>query len=371
MNGDEPMKWESTYLDWIMAKADQSFKAPISHITDKIAPLSPGDSHDYYSNGDYWWPNPNTPTGLPYIRRDGQSNPEAFLEHRQILRQMRSHVANLAAGYLITQDELYAHRATLWLQEFFLDEKTKMRPHLIYAQAIPGVCDGRGIGIIDTLHLIDVPVAIQTLKTASCMPPELYMRLQQWFANYLSWMTTHPYGLEEREAKNNHGVCWHVQAGIFARFTNNEQIIKSLIQRYKQVYLPEQMDLDGSFPAELQRTKPYGYSIFQLDNMINLCQILSTPEENLWEFQLPDGRSIQRALEFLYPYMLDKTQWPYDPDVQSYDNWPVAVTGLLFAGIACKQPKYIQLWKELTKDPKDPEVRRNMAIRQPILWLRK
>ncbi len=361
--------WGDAYLARIVEQAETSLAVPIGHITDHVALLSAGGPHDFYSNGDYWWPNPDTTTGLPYVRQDGQSNPAAFLEHRRILRQMRSHVANLTAGYLVTDNACFAHRAISWLQEFFLDEGTKMNPHLLYGQAVPGRCSGRSIGIIDTLHLIDVPVAIEKLKLAGIMCTETYQELQQWFTHYLAWMTTHPYGIEEMNAKNNHGVCWHVQASLLAKFTQNQQVTDRCIDRFKTRLLPDQMALDGSFPAEIKRTKPYGYSIFQLDNMINLCHILSTPEESLWEFQLADGRSIQRGLDYLYPYLVDKQTWPYQPDIQSHQYWPVALAGLLFAGVALQQQDYVRLWRELEKDPADEEVRRNMAIRQPILWL--
>lgn len=358
-------------IGWLIKKADLSFQREPCHITDAIAILSEGGIHDYYSNGDYWWPNPETPNGLPYIRRDGESNPNAFFEHRQILRQLRTNVANLAAGYLVTENNMYAEKAVLFLKEFFLDDKTKMNPQLLYSQAIPGICSGRGIGVIDTLHLIDVPVAIEALKKSPALTAEILTGLKQWFADYLSWMTTHEYGIDEMNTDNNHSICWHVQASVFAKFTCNKKVEEFCRDRYKTILLPQQMQLDGSFPRELGRTKPYGYSIFVLDNMVTLCHVLSTEEDNLWDFKLKDGRSIKKGLEFLYPYLEDKTKWPFMKDVEHYEAWPVAVSSLLFAGYGLAEEKYIKLWKKLDMDPIDNEVRRNMAIRQPILWLAK
>jgi hypothetical protein len=129
------------------------------------------------------------------------------------------------------------------------------------------------------------------------------------------------------------------------------------------------MTNDGSFPAELKRTKPYGYSIFQLDNMVTLCQVLSTPENDLWNFTLPDGRSIHKAVEFMYPYLADKSTWPRKPDVMAWDGWPARQPSLLFAGLAFNEQKYLDLWKKFPADPANEEVRRNIAITQPILWL--
>ncbi|HEY5560699.1 MAG TPA: alginate lyase family protein [Clostridiaceae bacterium] len=355
--------------EWIINKAKVSLNEKPRHITDAFSKLSEGGLHDFYSNGDYWWPNSDTLDGLPYVCRDGQSNPNAFFEHRVILRKLRTNVANLSAGYLVTGNEDYAEKAVLMLKEFFIDEVTKMNPNLLYTQAIPGVCSGRGIGIIDTLHLIEIPVAIQTLSKSPFLTEKVLFGLKQWFSEYLKWMTTHEFGIKEMNEYNNHGVTWNVQAAVFARFTENTHIQDLCRERYKKILLPNQMALNGSFPAELKRTKPYSYSIFVLDNMVTICHVLSKPEDNLWEFQLEDGRSIRKGIEFLYPYLEDKSKWPFRQDVEHFEAWPVAVSSLLFAGYGLSEGKYIKLWKRLEKHPIDDEVRRNIAIRQPALWL--
>jgi hypothetical protein len=352
--------------------AEKSMDGPPIHITDVPAPsMSAGGIHDYYSNGDYWWPNPDSSDGLPYILRDGESNPNNFNSHRMILRKMRTDVANLAAAYRLTGGKEYAAKAVLYLWEFFIQKSTRMNPHLLYAQAIPGICTGRGVGIIDTLHLIDVTVAIETLKESSFMTEEIYKALKQWFADYLAWISAHPNGIEEMNADNNHSVCWFVQAAAFAKLTENEEMLSFCRKKFKETLLPDQMAMDGSFPRELARTKPYGYSIFVLDNMVTLCHILSTKEDNLWEFTLSDGRGIRRGLEYLVPFLKNKQSWPYPPDVQHDDGWPAQVSFLLFAGLAYQEDEYIRLWASLESDPTDLEVRRNIAIRQPLLWIMK
>lgn len=352
-----------------VASAEQSMKAPPVSIADHRCELSAGGRNDYYSNGDYWWPNPDTPDGLPFVRRDGESYPGAFAAHREALRSMRTHVANLAAGYALTGRLAYADKAAGLLRAFFLDAETRMNPHLLYAQAIPGVCAGRGIGIIDTLHLIDIPAAVEAIEGSGALTASEAASIRQWFADYLRWMRTHPYGLEERDEPNNHAICWHVQAAAFARFTGDETVLDECRRRYKTILLPDQMASDGSFPLELARTKPYGYSIFALDNMVTLCQLLSTAEDDLWEFRLPDGRGIRKGLDFLYPYVADKSAWPHRPDVEHYDGWPVRMPFMLFAARRWNDERYCRLWDTLPPASADPEVRRNIAIRQPLLWL--
>jgi len=352
-----------------IAMAERSMKAPPVSIADYPCELSEGGRNDYYSNGDYWWPNPDTPDGLPFVRRDGESYPGAFTAHRVALRAMRTHVANLAAGYVLTGLRAYADKAAELLRSFFLDAETRMSPHLLYAQAIPGVCAGRGIGIIDTLHLIDIPPAAAAIECSGALSAGERERIRQWFADYLLWMRTHPYGLEERDEPNNHAICWHVQAAAFARFTGDEAVLADCRRQYKTVLLPNQMARDGSFPRELARTKPYGYSLFALDNMATLCQLLSAPEDDLWRFELADGRGIRLGLDYLYPYLADKTKWPYPPDVEQDDGWPARMPFMLLAGLRFRDERYLRLWETLPGNPASPEIRRNIAIRQPLLWL--
>ncbi len=342
--------------------------APVA-ITQSRARLSEGGPHDFYSNGDYWWPDPNQPDGLPYIRRDGQSNPDNFSAHRLALRDMRDAVAALACAHALDGEEKYAAKAVTLLKVFFLDEATRMNPSLLYAQAIPGRVSGRGIGIIDTLHLAEVPLAIMAIDKAQAMTPEVREGLKQWFADYAEWMTTHKYGLDEMNARNNHSVAYMVQLAAFARLTADTQKLELCRRRYREVFVPNQMAADGSFPQELARTKPYGYSIFQLDNMAILCQLLSTPDHDLWTFELPDGRGIRKAVAFLFPYLQDKRKWPHPPDVEHFEAWPVRQPALLFAGHAFGEARYLDLWKTLDPDPTDLEVRRNMAVTQPLLWV--
>ena len=365
-----PMDVGSIDRKRIMKAATDALALHPLSITGFKAELSDGGPNDFYSNGDYWWPDPNKPDGLPYIQRDGQTNPENFNHHRLLIRQLRNAVAALGAGYKITGQDRYAVNAADLLTVFFLDPSTRMNPHLKYAQAIPGVSPGRGIGIIDTLHLIEIPVAVETLENSKSFPPEIAAGLRQWFADYLDWMITSKNGQDEANTKNNHAVAYWLQAAVFARFTGNDPLLAECRRRFTEVFVPEQMAADGSFPAELARTKPYAYSIFQLDNMTTLCQVLSDSGADLWGFELPDGRGIRKAVDYLRPFLADKSKWPLKPDVQAWSCWPARQSSLVFAGLAFGEKSYLDLWRKLPADPTDPEVQRNIAITQPVIWLR-
>lgn len=352
----------------ILSAADRYLREAPLTITALSSPRSAGGKHDYFSEGDYWWPDPKNPPG-PYIRRDGLSNPDNFTAHRHALIRLSVEVPALAGAWLLTRDLRYAARAAEHLRGWFLDPVTRMNANLQYAQAIHGVTTGRGIGIIDTIHLVEVVRSIPILQKSGALSGSETRDLHNWFVNYLDWMTTSKNGQEEREAKNNHGTCWLMQVAEFATFTGNADLEESCRKRFKEVIVPNQIAADGSFPLELRRTKPYGYCLFNLDVMATTCQILSTPQHDLFAFSLPDGRGFGKAIAFMFPFIKDKKSWPYAPDVEYFQDWPVRQPSLLFAGIALPRPEYFPVWRKLNPDPIEEEIIRNYPIRQPLLWI--
>lgn len=357
------------YLDLpaILREADIWLGKPPVSITGTRAPQSQGDAHAYYSNGDYWWPNPDTEDGLPFVQRDGETYPGIFSAHRECLRTMRRAVSHLASAWHITQNKAYAGAAIAWLETFFLRDGTYMAPHLCYAQAIPGVSEGRGIGIIDTLHLIDVPAAIELLQ--GVMAAQTYDGLKAWFAAYLRWMNTHPNGIEEREWTNNHAVAWYAQASAFARFTGDADMLRFCRDHYKTQLLKGQMAPDGSFPLELRRTKPYYYSSMVLDCMSMVCQFASDETDDLWCYHMADGRGLRLGIDYLLPYIEDKRTWPLPPDVEHWAALPVAMPYMLFAGLRYDDARLLRLWRSLDQHTPDAEIRRSIGIRCPYLHL--
>lgn len=338
-------------------------------ITASDSSRSAGGKHDFFSEGDYWWPNPENPNG-PYIQRDGMSNPDNFVDHRRYLMRFSQQVPALTAGWLLTGKTNYAKKAAEHLRAWFWDEKTRMNPNLQYAQAIKGVTTGRGIGIIDTIHLVEVVRSIEILESSKALKKAELEGIKKWFADYLQWMTTSKNGLEEREAKNNHGTCWVMQAAAFAHLTGNKEVLEFCRNRFKTVIVPNQVEKDGSFPQELRRTKPYAYSLFNLEAMATICQILSGSEDNLWKFETADGRGIARAMEFMFPFIKNKKTWTRPPDVMYDKEFPMRQNSLLFSGIALGRAEYIEVWKTLPADSAVEEVIRNFFIRQPVLWVK-
>jgi len=337
-------------------------------VTAQSSVRSAGTKHDFFSEGDYWWTDPQSPEG-PYIQKDGLTNPDNFVAHRQAMIRFSKIIGALASAYKITGDEKYAEYALVHLKAWFIDPETLMNPNLQFAQAIKGRFTGRGIGIIDTIHLMEVAQGILVMQASKAMGEVALVGVKGWFSRYLSWLTTHPYGKDEMNAENNHGTCWVMQVASFAKLTGNKELMKFCSNRYKTVLLPNQMAADGSFPRELKRTKPYGYSLFNLDAMTTLCQILSSKADNLWEFKLADGRTIRKGIEYLQPYVADKSKWTLPKDVMYWENWPVAHPFLVFGADAFKNDKWFNTWKGLNHDPKVEEVIRNLPVRHPLIWM--
>ena len=358
----------NTLRNHILKEAEWALQQTPVTVTAASSPRSAGGKHDFFSEGDYWWPNPKS-ADSPYIQKDGLTNPDNFVAHRYAMIRFSRIVGSLASAYVLTGRDQYVRAALAHCKAWFVDTATLMNPSLLYSQAIKGRFTGRGIGIIDAIQLMEVAQGLAVMEDAKSMDQIILKGSKKWFSQFLQWVTTHKYGIDEMNAANNHGTCWVMQVACFAKFTNNQTLMKLCRDRYKNILLPGQMASDGSFPKEIKRTKPYGYSIFNLDAMATICQILSTKENNLWNYQTDDGRSIKKGIEFLYPFIKDKKKWPYKEDVMYWEYWPVAQPFLVFGANAYNEQRWLDTWKTLDHAPLEPEVIRNLPVRHPLIWI--
>jgi hypothetical protein len=354
-------------IPYIQKEAKWAIEQQPVTITAALSSRSSGGKHDFFSEGDYWWPNPKS-ADSPYIQRDGMTNPDNFIDHRKAMIRFSRIMGSLASAFLTSKKELYAEQAFRHARAWFIDTATLMNPHLLYAQAIKGRFTGRGIGIIDMIQMMEVSQALIVLEKSKSAKPAEYVQFRAWFDKYLTWVTHHKYGIDEMNALNNHGTCWTMQVAAFARFTKNDSLLSLCRQRYTTLHLPGQMAPDGSFPKELARTKPYGYSLFNLDAMVMLCQLLSDKQNNLWSFALEDKRSIRQGIAFMDPFVADKRRWTFKQDVMYWENWPVAQPFLIFGAIALNDRALFSTWKSLDHAPTEDEVIRNLPIRNPLIW---
>jgi hypothetical protein len=357
-----------TLKNSILAEAAWAMKQSPVTVTASLCLRSAGGPHDFYSEADYFWPNPKSPDSA-YINKDGQTNPGNFNDHRLAMIRLSRIIGALASAYLLTGDQKYVRQALVHARAWFVDTATRMNPSLPYAQAVLHKYTGRSYGIIDTIHLMEVALGLEAMSRAPGMDAALLEKLRAWFSGYIDWLLTSTPGRTEMNAANNHGTCWVMQVAAFARFTQNDSVLNLCRDRYKKVLLSGQMAADGSFPLELKRTKPYGYSIFDLDAMTTICQLLSTPGDDLWHYSTPDGRSIQKGIAFLYPYVAHKDKWPYAHDIMHWDEWPVAQPFLVFGANAFDRADWFHTWEGLDHQPAGQEVIRNLPVRHPLIWL--
>ncbi|MFA9390634.1 MAG: alginate lyase family protein [Prolixibacteraceae bacterium] len=338
-------------------------------LTDTFCIRSAGGLHDFYSEGDYWWPDRENPDG-PYVRNDGLSNPNNFVSHRHAMIRMSRIVGAMTSQYLLSGEQKYSEKAMERLRAWFVSDSTKMNPNLLFAQAIQGRYTGRGIGIIDGLHLIEVARSAYLIQNAPGISSTDINEVKNWFAEYLNWMMTHEYGKTEMVHPNNHGTCWAMQAAAFAQLTGNDSVLAFCATRMKETLIPNQMAVDGSFPLEQERTKPYGYSLFNLDAMSLLAQILYTSGyRDIWEYENTDGKSLKLAGNYMFPFIRDKASWKLKPDVLYWEDWPVSQAALVLQGLAYQRKDFIELWEKLEHDSEVEEVQRNLVMRYPLLWL--
>ncbi|MEO6392866.1 MAG: alginate lyase family protein [Pyrinomonadaceae bacterium] len=292
--------------------AQKALGIPALSITAKTALPPSGDKHDYLSQAPYWWPNPDKPTGLPYIRRDGETNPEIKqIPDHAVLDQMINAVITLAAAYYFTGKEAYAAKAAEILRGWFLDPKTKMNPNLEFAQAIPGVNTGRGIGIIETRNLPYVIDAIGLLNGSRPWGAADQAGIQSWFVKFLAWLTESPNGRDESDEKNNHGTFYDVQVVAYSLFTGKTEAAKKALESAKKIRIVEQLEPDGRQPLELARTKSWNYSNMNLEGLLMLAALGESAGVDLWNYKAADGRSIRRAIDFLFPFALNPKTWTY------------------------------------------------------------
>lgn len=300
-------------LEQLYQEAEEAHALPVRSVMDKPAAGPSGDKHDYISYGPYWWPDPDKPDGLPYIRRDGEVNPESqdATTDRAAMDAMAESAETLALAYYYGGDARYRDNAAGRLATWFLNPATRMNPHLGFAQAIRGVTEGRGIGIIDTVVLTRVVNAATILGAADALPQDTGEGLRRWFGDYLGWLLTSGHGRNEAHEHNNHGTWYDAQTALFAWFTGDGARARGIIETSAKERLATHIAADGSQPHELARTRSFSYSVYNLCAFVMLAMLGEKLGADLW--RVPDGGDafLRRAVDFLAPYVSPSKPWPY------------------------------------------------------------
>lgn len=299
----------------LIAAANRALKTKPASVMDKPKAGASGDKHDYLSTAPYFWPDPTKPDGLPYIRKDGQRNPESGNEHSDAPRLGRTagSALTLALAFHFTTNEAYAAHAAKLLRVFFLDEATRMNPNFNQAQAVPGVNTGRGTGMIESRSLTSVADAVVLLRGSTNWTKADDDGMTAWMTAFLDWSLTSKNGRDERAAKNNHGMFYDAQVAHFALFCGRTNLAREIISSATTNRLAAQIKPDGSQPLELARADSFGYSRFNMLAMFDLATLGEHAGIDLWHYRSAEGAGIRAALDFLLPYIEQPDKpWPYE-----------------------------------------------------------
>lgn len=298
-------------LQQLKRNADRALDIRPPSVVDKAQIPPSGDKHDYLSQAPYWWPDPNSPDGLPYIRMDGQRNPEiSRIPDHANMSTVCDAVQTLALAYWFTGELRYAQKARDLLRVWFLDPDTRMNPNLEYAQAIPGITNGRGFGLIETRGLVQVVDAIALLSDWDGWTSQDQQQMQDWCRRFLKWMLESEKGKDEANAKNNHGTYYDLQVACLAMFVGEKDLAVKVLQDVGPKRIARQIEPDGRQPLELVRTRSWSYSIGNLWGLMSLAEVARNAGVDLWRYQTHDGRSIRKALNYLIPFALGQNRWP-------------------------------------------------------------
>jgi hypothetical protein len=296
----------------LVQAADEALALGPFSVMQKTRMPPSGDKHDFLTLAPYWWPDPARPGGMPYLRRDGEVNPES----RQgtddgPFSQMHATVWTLAEAYQVTRDERYAARAALLLRAWFLDPATRMNPHLDFGQAVPGLNSGRGAGIIATRRLVRVVDAERAIADSPSWLAADRAGLREWCAAYATWLRTSRNGREEAAAKNNHGTWYDAQLVALLLFTDKLDEARGVIENTSKRRLAAQIQPDGRQPEELQRTRAWSYSVMNLEGWFTVARLADAAGTNVWNYRTREGRSLRAALDYLVPFAEGAARWPH------------------------------------------------------------
>mgnify|MGYP001243559158 FL=1 len=320
---------------------------PATVMSKELVPPS-GDKHDYMSQGPYWWPDPDQPDGLPYIRRDGEVNPEVESLDSRKQGRMIAALETLALGWYFFDNAKAADRGTQLIRTWFIDPETRMNPHLEYGQGIPGHCDGRGIGIIDTASYCRLIEAIGLLEVSGAITDMDRSDLLMWMKAYRDWLVASDKGRDEARACNNHGTWYDAQLCALAHYTGDPRIVAKVAEEAKEHRIATQIEPDGSQPKELARTLSQSYTTMNTIGFMTIARYAEATDIDLWSYETNDGRGIRKAVDFLVPYVVNGERWTWQ-QITDFDQTSL-VPLLKRAAIGFNDPSYLDLIQFLPED---------------------
>lgn len=338
----QTLEKERSKINDLISKAEKIVKAEkVYSVMDKEQVPPSGDKHDYMSQAPYWWADPSKPNGLPYIRRDGERNPELNkISDTKEMDALIEEAETTALAYFFSGDEKYAEHSAKLIRTWFIDAKTRQNPNLNFGQGIPGINTGRGIGLIETRELYRIIDAAILLQGSKSWTTADHQALKKWFGDYLKWMKESDIGKDEADEKNNHGTYYDVQIIAYSIFADKPEIARKQIEITKQ-RIKSQFEKDGSQPLELARTLSWGYTNMNLFGFFTIARLAENLKIDLWNFETEDGKSIKKGFDWLVPFVKNEKNWTYQQiKPRSFD---LTIRLLQFAAQKYKNPELTNL----------------------------
>jgi hypothetical protein len=332
-------------LDALVAAANDALTIERLSVVDKEVTPPSGDKHDYMSQAPYYWPDPSKPDGKPYVRRDGERNPEIDkLTDRANLERLSRAVAALSVGFYLTGRQQYAEHAAKLVRGWFMDPATRMNPSLRFGQGIPGRVEGRSAGIVETRFLPNILAGLTLLTGSSAWTAADDQALMEWMRAYLNWLVVSPLGRDEAQRNNNHETWADVQISALALYTGKVELARTTLEGARGD-IAEAFEPDGSQPRELARTRPWRYSLFNLTAFMALAGIGERVGIDLWNYTPPDGAGLRKGLDYLVPFATGEEPFP---NLRLDEVRPRELHLLLRrAAVAWNEPRYREIAEQI------------------------
>lgn len=279
---------------------------PVS-VMDKQKAFS-RDKHTYCSISRYAWPSENDPS--KFVIKDGITNPEFSDFDLPKLELLRDRMKTLSVAYYVTQDRRYLDAFTNHLKVWFLDKETYMKPNMALAQVQPGANDGKGMsyGLVELERFTPIIESICLVQTVTGLDKQTKKGIKNWFKEMLRWTMNSEQWALESGGTNNVVAGLYVTLVEMARFIGDKKTIRRLGNEYKEKILDVQIDEEGKQPAELKRTIGYGYSVGNLNNIVDFCLIMENAGVHFYE---ENQNVIDKAFGYLFQFEGNRAAFPY------------------------------------------------------------
>jgi hypothetical protein len=339
----------------ILAEAPSALAAPITPLTSIPAPH--GTPHDFVSE-----------TTFERSIIDPHSSTKLFRAHADALRNTSATIACLSAAYLLTRDEQFAQRAGAHLRAWFIAPATLMNPAAPFAGCLPNTTTGTPAGVVDLTPLAELARSTSFLVDSQALTPDEFTTLEAWFSDLGNWLDTNRTMRIGRDTKDHRASAWLLIRSAIARALRDDKGLEDCRRRFRAPTLRNQISEIGVFTQEVASANPYRNSLFNFDLLAGACQLLASPFDLLWDYELIDGPGMRSVVAYLYPFINDPRKWPYVADADHFRDLPGPRPGLLFAGRAYDRPEYVDLWRKLDPQPIPAAIAEVFPIRQPLLW---